>query len=65
VVRQAGARRLWDEAAAGYAWWCQAGRPSRDRYGLTVTPDHQWMWLDDPANLIQAHPFKPSTAEKG
>ncbi|MGH3798265.1 MAG: methyltransferase domain-containing protein [Pseudonocardiaceae bacterium] len=52
IVRQAGTRRLWDEAAAGYTWWNQAGRPHRDRYGVTVTPDHQWVWLDDPAHPI-------------
>ena len=53
-VDQAGTRQLWDEALTGYEWWLQAGRPSRDRYGLTVTPDHQWVWLDDPAHPIQA-----------
>lgn len=52
VVRQAGARRLWDEATAGYAGWLQSEKPSRDRYGVTITADHQWIWLDDPANPI-------------
>lgn len=52
VVRQAGGRRLWEEAAAGYVWWLQSGRPRRDRYGVTVTADYQWVWLDHPANPI-------------
>ncbi len=53
VVRQAGARRLWAEVTAGYAWWLQSGRPTRDQYGVTVTPDHQHVWLDHPANLVR------------
>ncbi|MDQ2880638.1 MAG: protein-L-isoaspartate(D-aspartate) O-methyltransferase [Actinomycetota bacterium] len=53
VIRQAGARRLWEEAAAGYSWWLQSGQPRRDRYGVTVTADHQWVWLDHPANPIR------------
>ncbi|MGH3872802.1 MAG: rRNA adenine N-6-methyltransferase family protein [Pseudonocardiaceae bacterium] len=53
VVRQAGARRLWEEALTGYAWWLKSGRPHRDRYGVTVTADHQRIWLDHPANPIQ------------
>ncbi len=52
VVRQAGARRLWDEAATGYSWWVQSGRPRRNQYGVTVTADRQSLWLDDPANPI-------------
>lgn len=50
LVRQAGVRRLWDEAAAGYSRWVQSGRPGRDRYGVSVTADRQSVWLDDPAN---------------
>ncbi|MGH3932312.1 MAG: methyltransferase domain-containing protein [Pseudonocardiaceae bacterium] len=52
VVRQAGARRLWDEAAAGYSWWLQAGKPGRNRYGVTVTADRQSVWLDDASNPL-------------
>jgi protein-L-isoaspartate(D-aspartate) O-methyltransferase len=28
--------------------WERQGRPSRDRYGITVSADHEWAWLDDP-----------------
>lgn len=52
LVRQAGVRRLWEEAAAGYSRWVQSGRPGRDRYGVSVTADRQSVWLDDPANPI-------------
>jgi protein-L-isoaspartate(D-aspartate) O-methyltransferase len=51
-VRQAGVRRLWDEATAGYSRWLQSGRPCRDQYGVSVTPDRQYVWLDHPANPI-------------
>lgn len=48
TVRQAGARRLWDEALTGYQWWIDHGRPARQRFGVTVTPGRQWVWLDEP-----------------
>ncbi|MGH3800954.1 MAG: methyltransferase domain-containing protein [Pseudonocardiaceae bacterium] len=52
VVRQAGARRLWDEMTTAHSWWQLSGRPHRDRYGVTVTADRQWVWLDDPARPV-------------
>jgi protein-L-isoaspartate O-methyltransferase len=58
-VRQHGNRRLWDETAAAYLWWLRAGFPGRDRFGMTVTPDDQWLWLDDSANRLD----KAVTAE--
>ncbi|MEV7148732.1 methyltransferase domain-containing protein [Streptomyces sp. NPDC093084] len=27
--------------------WRRAGMPGRERYGVTVTPDGGWLWLDD------------------
>ncbi|WP_330175797.1 methyltransferase domain-containing protein [Streptomyces sp. NBC_01498] len=29
--------------------WEREGRPQRERFGLTVGPDRQWAWLDDPS----------------
>ncbi|MGA8116389.1 MAG: methyltransferase domain-containing protein [Actinocatenispora sp.] len=55
-VRQAGDRALWDEAVAGYAWWVAAGRPDRDRYGVTVTAAGQTVWLDEPDHVIRPAP---------
>ncbi|MGH3721945.1 MAG: methyltransferase domain-containing protein [Pseudonocardiaceae bacterium] len=52
VVRQAGTRRLWDEVTTAYSRWQLSGRPSRDRYGVTVTADRQWVWLDDPTQPV-------------
>jgi hypothetical protein len=47
TVRQAGPRRLFDEVRSAYFWWQHARRPHRDRYGVTITADCQWVWLDD------------------
>ncbi|MDN3058054.1 methyltransferase domain-containing protein [Streptomyces sp. SRF1] len=49
-VRQAGERRLWDEVEAAYRWWVGHGRPDHTRFGLTVGPAGQRVWLDDPAD---------------
>jgi len=47
-VWQAGPRRLWDEVEAAHRWWEERGRPGHERFGLTVTPEGQRAWLDDP-----------------
>ncbi|MDK1474445.1 methyltransferase domain-containing protein [Streptomyces sp. 549] len=40
----AGHQDPWD----AYALWRREDRPARTRYGVTVGPDGQWAWLDDP-----------------
>ncbi|MFD7289899.1 rRNA adenine N-6-methyltransferase family protein [Streptomyces sp. NPDC059863] len=52
TVTQHGPRQLWDEVAAAHELWLLAGRPSIDRYGLTVTADAQKVWLDRPDNVV-------------
>ncbi len=47
-----GSRALWDEAVTGYQWWSDAGRPRRDRWGVTVTAAGQYVWLDQPDTVI-------------
>jgi protein-L-isoaspartate O-methyltransferase len=32
--------------------WIEAGRPGCGRYGVTVTPEGQFVWLDSPDNPI-------------
>ncbi|MGW0599977.1 methyltransferase domain-containing protein [Streptomyces sp. NPDC002776] len=50
-VWQSGPRRLWDEVAAALDWWRDAGKPTHERFGLTVTTEGtQRAWLDDPAD---------------
>lgn len=51
-VQQAGDRRLWDETEAAYFAWLEAGQPDLSRFGLTVRPDGQHVWLDHPRNVI-------------
>jgi hypothetical protein len=40
-VRQAGPRRLWDEAHAAYAWWQRTGEPDVDAWEWIITSDRQ------------------------
>jgi protein-L-isoaspartate(D-aspartate) O-methyltransferase len=54
AVEQSGGRRLWDEAAAAYLQWVAWGSPEQDRFGMTVTPEGQTIWLDSPHNPITA-----------
>ncbi|RAY15359.1 protein-L-isoaspartate(D-aspartate) O-methyltransferase [Actinomadura craniellae] len=51
-IRQAGDRRLWEETETAYFRWVTRGEPGRDRFGMTVTPAGQRIWLDSPDNLI-------------
>lgn len=54
TVTQHGPSLLWDRVEKAYAAWQAAGGPARDRYGLTVTPDRQWVWLDEPGREINS-----------
>ncbi|MET8075606.1 methyltransferase domain-containing protein [Streptomyces sp. NPDC005303] len=36
------------EPREAYALWEHEGQPQRERYGVTVSGDRQWAWLDDP-----------------
>ncbi|MFE6778289.1 methyltransferase domain-containing protein [Streptomyces sp. NPDC057702] len=47
-VWQSGPRRLWDEVEAAYRWWEGAGGPGYERFGLTVSAQGQFAWLDTP-----------------
>ncbi|MDB5068501.1 MAG: protein-L-isoaspartate(D-aspartate) O-methyltransferase [Chloroflexi bacterium] len=48
-VTQGGTRCLWDAFEALYQRLDEAGRPSRERFGLTVQPDGAHLiWLDRP-----------------
>ncbi|MFL6140851.1 MAG: ATP-grasp peptide maturase system methyltransferase [Labedaea sp.] len=48
LVTQAGPRRLWEEAEQAYEDWRELGRPRRTRFGITVDPTGQDLWLDSP-----------------
>ncbi|WP_242903132.1 methyltransferase domain-containing protein [Actinomadura terrae] len=51
-VWQAGPRRLWDEVAGAYMRWVEWGRPDQAAFGMTVGPDRQVAWRDEPSNII-------------
>ncbi|HJD80519.1 methyltransferase [Kitasatospora aureofaciens] len=49
---QGGPRALWSELEAVASTWLSNGRPRLERYGLTVTPETNTVWLDDPDNPV-------------
>ncbi|PZG41218.1 protein-L-isoaspartate(D-aspartate) O-methyltransferase [Spongiactinospora gelatinilytica] len=51
-IYQVGDRPLWDEVTTAYFRWVVWGEPGRDRFGMTVTPDGQQVWLDTPQQVI-------------
>ena len=53
TVRQLGPRKLWDEAEAAYDWWHEQGEPGLDRFGFEIHDGQQWVWLDEPDNLVR------------
>ena len=58
-VREAGPRRVWQIIEDTHALWITLGQPSWDRLGLTVTKDHQRVWVDSPS----AHTWPLATKE--
>ncbi|MEO3868515.1 methyltransferase domain-containing protein [Nonomuraea sp. B12E4] len=52
LAYQLGDRSLWDELTDAYAQWVSWGEPGRDRFGLTVTPEGQRIWLDTPEHVL-------------
>ncbi|MFC4563220.1 methyltransferase domain-containing protein [Nocardiopsis mangrovi] len=55
-VSQHGPRSLWTEVERAYHWWTHNNRPTRDRFGLTVTPEGQTPWLDTPDTPVTLAP---------
>ncbi len=52
-VTQRGPRDLWDELEDAVHRWNAWNRPGPDRFGLTVTPDGQYVWLDSPDTPVR------------
>ncbi len=40
----------WAAVEAAHELWLTVGQPAWPRFGLTITPRHQYLWLDDPAS---------------
>ncbi|WP_420161199.1 methyltransferase domain-containing protein [Nocardiopsis sp. CNT-189] len=52
-AQRRGPRDLWTEVTAARTTWEEAGRPGRDRLGLTVERDgRQVLWVDDPTKPL-------------
>ncbi len=47
-LTQSGPRRLWDEIETLHQAWSSLDTPPRERFGLTITPQRQAIWLDTP-----------------
>lgn len=47
-VHESGPTPLWRAVENAHSLWHELGQPGWDRFGLTVTPEHQWVWLDSP-----------------
>lgn len=59
TVHQSGPRRLWDTVERTYEWFESHGCPSRERFGVTITPEGQAYWLDEPGqDLPQEWPSR-------
>jgi methyltransferase of ATP-grasp peptide maturase system len=48
TVYQHGPLRLWDAVEDAILLWQDAGSPHQSAFGLTVTPDRQYVWLGEP-----------------
>ena len=53
-VHETGAHRLWGTIEEAHRQWLALGQPGWDRFGLSVTREHQWTWLDEPGRPLHA-----------
>ncbi len=54
-VALVGDRRLYAHGLTSN-WGRSLRKPTRTRYGLTITPTEQHLWLDEPTNTVRDHP---------
>ncbi|CAM5609638.1 protein-L-isoaspartate O-methyltransferase [Streptomyces spiroverticillatus] len=52
-----GERALWDEVSAAYFQWVAWGQPERERFGITVAPEGQFVWVDHPRHTPSMRPL--------
>jgi protein-L-isoaspartate(D-aspartate) O-methyltransferase len=52
LVRQGGPRQLWQEIQEAFFTWTGYGQPTRDRFGITITPHGMRTWLDRPDQVL-------------
>jgi protein-L-isoaspartate(D-aspartate) O-methyltransferase len=42
------------EIQEAFFTWISYGRPTRDRFGITITPNDMRTWLDKPGQVLTA-----------
>nr|WP_235484612.1 methyltransferase domain-containing protein [Streptomyces roseoverticillatus] len=47
LVCEGGPRRLAEELKKAWNWWTAADEPDLYDWGMTVTPERQWMWVGE------------------
>ncbi|MFD6094677.1 rRNA adenine N-6-methyltransferase family protein [Nocardiopsis flavescens] len=52
-VKRDGPRDLWAEIGQAWQVWQRAGRPGRDRLGVTVDEDGTHLWVDTPGTHLR------------
>lgn len=52
VTYQGGPRELWTVIEDAASRWLTEGRPALNRYGLTLTPEGNTVWLDVPTRPV-------------
>lgn len=52
LVYEFGGRPVWQEVAEAYFRWVSWGEPGLERFGMTVTPGGQQLWLDVPERAV-------------
>ncbi|MGH3901388.1 MAG: hypothetical protein ACRDTA_24675 [Pseudonocardiaceae bacterium] len=61
-VTEAGPTRVWRIIEDTHALWTGLDQPGWERFGLTVTENHQHVWLDTPTNQhTWPLPSRPAT----
>lgn len=48
TVSEGGPRRLWQLVEQAHRTWTELGQPGWDHFGLTVTPEAQIVWFEQP-----------------
>ncbi|MEU0084877.1 methyltransferase domain-containing protein [Streptomyces sp. NPDC006274] len=55
-VWQYGPQSLWEEIERVHGEYLELGSPAASSFGMTVTPDRQWVWLGQPRVEVAPEP---------
>ena len=58
TVRQSGPRNLWNAIESALDEWVSLGRPARERFGMTISPEEHTIWLDNSHSTF-SRPLSP------